>query len=460
MLFPLLSIGQIKVQSLTTTTVGTSGDFLIKDKAAGGAGGTQKITIDRFIRTYSLVTTYSVNPAVNDRTVTISTVGTITVTGTYPSFTLNVSGSTSSATTQTITIFGVGSVTVTSNLGGNYGTTFTVSVASTTNYIRNGGNSFGGATTIGTNDNFALSFKTNNSTRMSIGTNSLVSITGSLLTTNSISATNLTASGNINANTLNVSGNVTLNGISYSYPASGGSAGQTWINNGSNSLTWGTPSSSPPVGSDGDLQFVTTGALNGNSFMNYNGSALNINSPSYTTGLFNVGKSGDGVYTYFSENSNPYSYIQMGSRSGNQIYFDLATGGGGVAASLDPYNGNYFKCFSSSGTAVKAQNNSGGNQFVGNNGSGDVFVVDANGNTTINGTLYVSGKITAVSGVDPPYVLYDAQTRASVKAKVLAEIPSNKQTGASLYYNPSNHRMEIYVASEDKFYDMSGSLIE
>lgn len=42
----------IKVQDLPTTTTGSTGDFIIKDKSAGGTGATQKISIASFITAF------------------------------------------------------------------------------------------------------------------------------------------------------------------------------------------------------------------------------------------------------------------------------------------------------------------------------------------------------------------------------------------------------------------------
>lgn len=45
---------QIKIKDLPTTTTGASGDFLLKDDAAGISGSTKKISVANFISTYSL----------------------------------------------------------------------------------------------------------------------------------------------------------------------------------------------------------------------------------------------------------------------------------------------------------------------------------------------------------------------------------------------------------------------
>ena len=75
----------------------------------------------------------------------------------------------------------------------------------------------------------------------------------------------------------------------------------------------------------------------------------------------------------------------------------------------------------------------------------------------VTGAIECTGKLTATGGIDPPYVLYDAHSRAETKTRVLAEVPLAKQTGAALFWNPSTHRLETYIASEDKFYDLSGN---
>jgi hypothetical protein len=72
----------------------------------------------------------------------------------------------------------------------------------------------------------------------------------------------------------------------------------------------------------------------------------------------------------------------------------------------------------------------------------------------VTGDIHCTGKLTSDGGIDPPYVLFDRQTRAEVKARVLKEVPTAKQTGAAQFWNPDTRRMEIYLASEDKFFDL------
>lgn len=101
LLLPILSYSQgVKVEALPTTTVGVSGDYLIKDKAAGGSGGTQKISVGNFISTYSITTN-------GVKTVSLTGAGTTTVTGTSPSFTVTgVAQQTLSVSSNSLTISG------------------------------------------------------------------------------------------------------------------------------------------------------------------------------------------------------------------------------------------------------------------------------------------------------------------------------------------------------------------
>jgi len=96
---------------------------------------------------------------------------------------------------------------------------------------------------------------------------------------------------------------------------------------------------------------------------------------------------------------------------------------------------------------------SGGAQNIVILSSGDVITV---------GNIDLDGKLTAGGGVDPPYLLLDLHTRAEVKALVLDEVPPEKQNGAAdcfLSDVDTRPKRAYYVASEDKFYDMTDKLI-
>lgn len=73
--------------------------------------------------------------------------------------------------------------------------------------------------------------------------------------------------------------------------------------------------------------------------------------------------------------------------------------------------------------------------------------------------LDVSGKVGSTGGYDPPYVLYDQQSRQDIIDRINLEVPPEKQDGAALFFNKETKRLETYVASEGKFYDLQGNLV-
>lgn len=65
-------------------------------------------------------------------------------------------------------------------------------------------------------------------------------------------------------------------------------------------------------------------------------------------------------------------------------------------------------------------------------------------------------KITAQDGVDPPYVLYDLNTRDNIR-KQAASLPEAKKSGAMVYFDSDLKKLVSYVPAEDMFYDLLGT---
>ncbi|MCD6595065.1 hypothetical protein J7L68_05245 [bacterium] len=76
-----------------------------------------------------------------------------------------------------------------------------------------------------------------------------------------------------------------------------------------------------------------------------------------------------------------------------------------------------------------------------------------------NGDVHITGKLTAIGGVDPPYVLYDSETREAIKARIVKEVPKEKLTGAVLFWNGESKRFEVYLPTEGEFLDLQGNLL-
>jgi ethanolamine utilization microcompartment shell protein EutS len=116
-------------------------------------------------------------------------------------------------------------------------------------FFAQGGNSFGAAATLGTNDNFSLALKTNNVAALSI-TNaqaatfaSTLAVSGASVTIGAIGVTGgtLILSGSA-AGTLTQAVPATVTTYSITWPAAQAtSAGQVLTNNGSGALTWAAP---------------------------------------------------------------------------------------------------------------------------------------------------------------------------------------------------------------------------
>ena len=78
----------------------------------------------------------------------------------------------------------------------------------------------------------------------------------------------------------------------------------------------------------------------------------------------------------------------------------------------------------------------------------------------VSGDLGVGGKVYSWDGYDPPYVLYDRQTRDGIVEKIKKGVSPEKQGGAVLFFNGDTHQLETYVPAEGKFYNLSGAVVQ
>ena len=83
--------------------------------------------------------------------------------------------------------------------------------------------------------------------------------------------------------------------------------------------------------------------------------------------------------------------------------------------------------------------------------------VEITGNATTTGDLYVGGKITAVGGVDPPYVSYSDESCNSIRAMYKRDAVKDN---VMQFWNASERRFDYYLADEDKCYPMGGEAKE
>jgi hypothetical protein len=75
------------------------------------------------------------------------------------------------------------------------------------------------------------------------------------------------------------------------------------------------------------------------------------------------------------------------------------------------------------------------------------------------GNIYCTGKLTSDGGNDPPYVLYNKESRLAIIDRVAAEVPEDKQDGAVLFWNGGRKRFEVYLPEDGEFRDLNGNLL-
>lgn len=75
------------------------------------------------------------------------------------------------------------------------------------------------------------------------------------------------------------------------------------------------------------------------------------------------------------------------------------------------------------------------------------------------GDIHCTGKLTSDGGNDPPYVLYDNETRQAIIARVAREVPEEKQDGAVVFWNGDEERLEVYLPRKGEFRDLAGSVV-
>jgi len=89
-------------------------------------------------------------------------------------------------------------------------------------------------------------------------------------------------------------------------------------------------------------------------------------------------------------------------------------------------------------------------------GSGDdpAYTLD------VVGDIHCTGKLTSDGGNDPPYVLYNYETRASIIDRVKKEVLPDKLDGAVLFFNGDQGQLELFLPSKGEFRTLDGKVLE
>jgi hypothetical protein len=92
-------------------------------------------------------------------------------------------------------------------------------------------------------------------------------------------------------------------------------------------------------------------------------------------------------------------------------------------------------------------------------GAVGIGTIDPTDDLHVVGDIYCTGKLTSDGGNDPPYVLYNRETREAIRARVEREVPKEKQDGAVLFWNGQTCQFEVYLPEEGEFRDLAGNLL-
>jgi|GEM_PF-2709254 len=106
----------------------------------------------------------------------------------------------------------------------------------------------------------------------------------------------------------------------------------------------------------------------------------------------------------------------------------------------------------SSGVTGVIYADSGGN--VGINTTSPSYKLD------VSGDIHCTGKVTSGGGNDPPYVLYNYETRDSIVKRIKKEISPSKLNGAVLFFNGEKQSLELFLPSKGEFRSLEGKLLE
>jgi len=93
------------------------------------------------------------------------------------------------------------------------------------------------------------------------------------------------------------------------------------------------------------------------------------------------------------------------------------------------------------------------NKYIGIGTSSPSYALD------VSGDIHCTGKLTSDGGNDPAYVLYNYETRTSVRNRVIEEVAPDKLNGAVLFFNGETGKLEIFVPSTGEYKDLQGNVL-
>jgi len=149
----------------------------------------------------------------------------------------------------------------------------------------------------------------------------------------------------------------------------------------------------------------------------------------------------------------PYS-LNADKLDGRDYDAFISTAGGTITGGLDIDEQDTTKLYS-----LRARTGSTYGLFVSTTGNVGIGITISSHTLHVAGDIYATGDICSEGGIDPPYVLYDNETRQSIIERVAKRIPRDKWDGAVLFWNGEDLRFEIYLPSRGEFRDIQGNFL-
>jgi len=110
---------------------------------------------------------------------------------------------------------------------------------------------------------------------------------------------------------------------------------------------------------------------------------------------------------------------------------------------------NYYAIYQEDGNAT--------NYFAGSVG---IKIAEPGYDLDVSGDIHCTGKLTSDGGNDPPYVLYNYETRTSIIERVKKEVLPDKLNGAVLFFNGDRGQLELFLPSKGEFRTLNGEVLE
>jgi len=178
---------------------------------------------------------------------------------------------------------------------------------------------------------------------------------------------------------------------------------------------------------------------------------LTVNDDLYTSGLY---VNGNRTYLRIPPGSSYHWLMAGGTAEGS----DNALGFGSddtVRLGSNWSFGGLLRCY-----GLEVSNPAYFKKNVIIEGSADLVAEDAvfvGGDANVTGNVNCGGKGTFTGGVDPPYISFSSESHDSIREFAKSVVEHEK---VMQFWNGEMHRLEVYVIEEDKFYTITGKLIE